>query len=83
LPETARHYVMARRFVGTQTSASTLTIATPDLPLWKFGGMFFASSRELNPADAAPHAWLGSRTTIGKSTSSPTKPGELATSSAS
>lgn len=60
LPDSARHYVTARRFVRMETEATALSVATPDLPLWKFGGMFFAPTNQLNPADRRPTmlAWL-------------------------
>lgn len=60
LPDVARHYVTARRFVRMQTAQSALTVATPDLPLWKFGGMFFAPTSQLDPAARRPAllAWL-------------------------
>ena len=60
LPDSSRHYVTARRFVRMQTETAALTVATPDLPLWKFGGMFFAPTRELDPDDrrATMLAWL-------------------------
>lgn len=60
LPDSARHYVTCRHFVRMQTERASLSIATPDLPLWKFGGMFFAPTNQLNPADRRPTmlAWL-------------------------
>lgn len=60
LPNAARHFVTARRFVRMQTEQAALSIATPDLPLWKFGGMFFGPSSDLDPADREPVtlAWL-------------------------
>ncbi|CAN5489187.1 hypothetical protein BH11ARM2_BH11ARM2_08240 [soil metagenome] len=54
LPNAARHYVTARRFVRMATEEAALSIATPDLPLWKFGGMFFAPSDQLDPAARRP-----------------------------
>lgn len=60
LPNAARHYVTARRFVRMATETQGLTISTPDLPLWKFGGMFFTQSSELDAAARRPVtlAWL-------------------------
>jgi len=60
LPDACRHYVTTRRFVRMQTENMGLSIATPDLPLWKFGGMFFAPTAQLNAADRKPAmlAWL-------------------------
>lgn len=60
LPDAARHYVTARRFVRMATESAALSVATPDLPLWKFGGMFFAPTRHLDPAERRPAmlAWL-------------------------
>lgn len=60
LPDAARHFVTARRFVRMQTRDAALSIATPDLPLWKFGGMFFGLTGELDPAARRPAllAWL-------------------------
>lgn len=60
LPDSARHFVTARRFVRMATENAALSIATPDLPLWKFGGMYFAPTSHLNPADRRPAmlAWL-------------------------
>jgi len=60
LPDACRHYVTARRFVRMQTGDAAFSIATPDLPLWKFGGMFFAPTSQLNPEDRKPAmlAWL-------------------------
>jgi hypothetical protein len=60
LPDAARHYVTTRRFIRMQTESLALSIATPDLPLWKFGGMFFAPTRQLDPAERSPVtlAWL-------------------------
>jgi hypothetical protein len=52
--------VTTRRFVRMQTERHALTVATPDLPLWKFGGMFFAHTSQLDPAARRPAmlAWL-------------------------
>ena len=60
LPNAARHYVTTGRFVRMQTEGAALSIATPDLPLWKFGGMFFAPTDQLDPAARRPAmlAWL-------------------------
>ena len=60
LPNAAQHFVTTRRFVRMQTEKASLSIATPDLPLWKFGGMFFAPTNQLNPADrqSVVLAWL-------------------------
>ena len=60
LPNAARHFVTARRFVRAATERSALSIATPDLPLWMFGGMFFAPSDALKPEArrAVAVAWL-------------------------
>jgi hypothetical protein len=60
LPNACRHYITARRFVRMATNAAALTIATPDLPLWKFGGMFFEPSDKLDPSLRRPvsFAWL-------------------------
>ncbi|MGV3614185.1 MAG: hypothetical protein ACO1SV_02515 [Fimbriimonas sp.] len=60
LPDAARHYVTARRFVRMATEGAALSVATPDLPLWKFGGMFFAPTSHLDPAERRPAmlAWL-------------------------
>ena len=60
LPDAARHYVTTRRFIRMQTESLALSIATPDVPLWKFGGMFFAPTSQLDPAERSPVAlaWL-------------------------
>ncbi len=60
LPDAARHFVTARRFVRMQTEAAGLSIATPDLPLWKFGGTAFAPTDQLQAAERRPAmlAWL-------------------------
>jgi len=60
LPNACRHFVTAGKFVRMQTDSAALSIATPDLPLWKFGGMFFALSSQLDPAARQPAmlAWL-------------------------
>lgn len=60
LPNAARHYVTARRFVRMQTQEAGLTISSPDLPLWKFGGMFFDQSSGLTPSArrSVTLAWL-------------------------
>jgi len=60
LPGTSRHFVTARQFVRMQTGAASLTVATPDLPLWMFGGMFFAPTSQLDPAArrSTMLAWL-------------------------
>jgi alpha-mannosidase len=60
LPNACRHFVTARRFVRMQTSSASLSIATPDLPLWKFGGMFFERSSALKNSAFQPVtlAWL-------------------------
>lgn len=60
LPDACRHYVTARRFVRMQTDDAAFSVATPDLPLWKFGGMFFAPTSQLQAEDRKPAmlAWL-------------------------
>ncbi|MDR3688143.1 MAG: hypothetical protein P4L46_02105 [Fimbriimonas sp.] len=60
LPNAARHFVTAGRFVRMQTDQAELAVSTPDLPLWKFGGMFFAPSTQLDAADrkSVMLAWL-------------------------
>jgi hypothetical protein len=60
LPGTARHYVTTRRFVRMQTAEAALTIATPDLPLWKFGQMSVLHTTDLDPSDrrAVMFGWL-------------------------
>jgi len=56
LPGSCRHYVTARRFVRTEIGDRALTVATPDLPLWKFGNMDFGP----RPISKTPSmiAWL-------------------------
>lgn len=60
LPDVAQHYVTAGSFVRMQTETATLSVATPDLPLWKFGGMFFAPTNQLDRSarQATMLAWL-------------------------
>jgi alpha-mannosidase len=60
LPNACRHFVTTRRFVRMQTANRGLTVATPDLPLWKFGGNYFAPSDHLSAFDRRPVmlAWL-------------------------
>ncbi len=60
LPDAARHYVTARRFVRMQTGETGLSIATPDLPLWKFGTLEVAHSADLDLSQRRPAliAWL-------------------------
>lgn len=60
LPNACQHYVTAHNFVRMQTEEEALSISTPDLPLWMFGGMFFAPTSQLDPADRRPVtlAWL-------------------------
>jgi hypothetical protein len=60
LPNAARHYVTTRRFVRLQTAEAALSIATPDLPLWKFGAMEVAHSMHLDASrrESSLIAWL-------------------------
>lgn len=60
LPNAARHYVTARRFVRMQSGESALSVATPDLPLWMFCGMNMAPSTMLSADDrqSVMLAWL-------------------------